>query len=290
MQGLLGRTSEIYAVNYFGVIIIVSLLECVAPQRAAADTLRLRWLGNFGLSILDTLLLRALLPVAGLGWALLCAQHRWGLFNAFKVPYWIGFAATLLALDLTAYLQHNALHRVPLLWTCHRAHHTDHDVDFTTGARFHPFESLITTTVMMLVTAALGAAPAAVFVSELLATTLTFVEHSNIRVSPFLNRVLCFALVTPDMHRVHHSMQVHETNSNFGTVFPWWDRMYGTYLEPDTSSAGRKMLKFGLSGFRDAKHQTLPWMLAQPFLHPDETAERISTPEPPEWIAGSQAR
>jgi sterol desaturase/sphingolipid hydroxylase (fatty acid hydroxylase superfamily) len=264
---MLGRASEIYAINYFGVIIVVSLLECVVPRRAAAGTLRLRWFGNFALSILDTILVRALFPVVGLGWALFCAERGWGLFNNVSLPRWVSFVLTIGILDLVYYVQHNVLHRVPVLWTLHRAHHTDHDMDFSTAARFHPIESLFTTMVVMAAIALLGAPPAAVFVSQLLTSALTFLEHGNLRLPESVNQYLHLAFVTPDMHRVHHSQDVRETNTNFGTVFPWWDRIFGTYLErPAADEAG---FTYGVAEFRDPKHQMLPWMLAQPFLHAD---------------------
>ena len=264
------------AVDYFGVIIVVSLLECVVPRRAAADTLRVRWFGNFGMSILNTILVRSLFPILGVGWALFCAARGWGLFNSLSFPRWVVFAATIAVLDLIYYVQHNALHRVPILWKIHRAHHTDNDVDFTTGARFHPFEALFTTSIELAAIAVLGAPPAAVLISALLSTTLTFLEHGNLRLPSALERLLRLALVTPDMHRIHHSEERLETNSNFGTVFPWWDRLFGTYRE--RSEADVAALSFGLAEFRGRKHQTLPWMLAQPFLKPELSAQTQPLP------------
>jgi sterol desaturase/sphingolipid hydroxylase (fatty acid hydroxylase superfamily) len=223
---------------------------------------------------MNPVLVRVLFPIVGFGWALLCADRGWGLFNRVSVPLWASFPVTVLALDLVAYLQHNLMHRLPILWRVHRLHHTDHDVDFTTGARFHPLEALFTTSVALVTIVSLGLPAAAVFVSELLSMLLTFSEHGNLRVPVSMSRLLGLAVVTPDMHRLHHSDQLRETNSNFGTVFPWWDRLFGTFLECEPQRHAD--VTFGLAEFADRKHQTLPWMLAQPFLEPDrQTSQSI---------------
>jgi sterol desaturase/sphingolipid hydroxylase (fatty acid hydroxylase superfamily) len=276
MDTFLKHASEVYAFEYFSIIIVVSTLEWVIPRRQPGDTLRLRWAGNIGITIIDTILVRFLFPMLGVGWAAFCSARGWGLFNQFAFPGWLQLVLTLIALDVVNYTQHYLLHWAPLLWRFHRTHHTDHDYDFTTGVRFHPLEAIFTTATLLGTIAALGAAPFAVLVSQLLSIAITFVEHANVRVPSSLDRVLRLFVVTPDMHRIHHSQDFRETESNFGTIFPWWDRLFGTYV--DQPAAGHERIAFGLAEFGERKHLTLPWMLALPFL-PAQNQERDPLPQ-----------
>ena len=276
MQWLVKSASDVYAVDYFGIIIVVSLLEYVVPRREPATTMRLRWVSNFGVSIIGTFAIKALFPLATVGWAAFCRDRGWGLFNQLAVPAWLTFIVTLVVLDLGAYSQHYVLHRVPWLWRVHRAHHSDHDCDFSTGARFHPLESIFTNTITLIIIATAGAPPLAVFVSQLVSTAIGFAEHGNVRVPSSLDRIVRFLLVTPDMHRIHHSQEAGEMLVNYGGTFTWWDRLFGTYR--DQAARGPAGIVFGVEGFDGRKHQTLPWILAQPFLHehgPDSATETI---------------
>lgn len=273
MEDLLARASEIYAVDYFGAIIVVALLECIVPRRAAGDALTLRWTSNFGLSILGTVLMKAMFPAFGLLGAALSHQYGFGLMNYVTLPQWIGLVVTILALDLVAYGQHYLLHRVDWLWRIHRTHHSDNDCDFTTGVRFHPLETAFTGAIAFTAVAALGAPPAFVFIATLLETFNGFLEHSNIRMARALDRLLRFTVVTPDMHRIHHSKEGGDSQTNFGTMFSWWDRLFGTYR--DQPSAGVDAMAFGVDGFEGRRHQKLHWMLAQPFLNEATDVEQI---------------
>ena len=264
MEAFLNRANEVYAVEYFGVIIALALLEWVVPRRPAGDTLRQRWIGNVGIAIVDTILVRSLFPIIGLGFAILCSERGWGLFNQFAVPRWAAFVLTIVALDLAYYAQHYLLHQIPVLWRLHQVHHSDQDYDFTTGLRFHPLESVFSTAVLLGAILALGAPPIAVLVFQLLSVGVSFVEHANLRIPSSLDRVLRMFVVTPDMHRIHHSQNMREGQSNFATTFSWWDRLFGTYV--DQPAAGHEGIAFGLAQFPERKHLTLPWMLAQPFL------------------------
>lgn len=268
MGALLHRASEGYALAYFGALIVVALLEAAIPFRPVGDTVRLRWLSNIGIAVLDTAVVRWLFPLVGVGWATFCSTRGWGFFNAFAVPAWFSFVVTVLVIDLLIYAQHFALHRVPLLWLVHRTHHTDQVFDLTTGVRFHPIETILGTAVTLVVILALGAPPVAVFAIQLLSVAFAFLEHANVRLAPSWDRLLRLIVVTPDMHRIHHSCEVREGNSNFSNVFPWWDRLFGTYIDQPTVGAAR--VAFGVEGFEDRKHLALPWMLAQPFLHADD--------------------
>jgi sterol desaturase/sphingolipid hydroxylase (fatty acid hydroxylase superfamily) len=278
LEALLKNASELYAFHYFGIIILVSLLECVAPRREPGHALRLRWVSNFGITIVDALFLRVVFPAAGLGWALYCEQRGWGVFNHMAAPLWVTLPLAVLALDLTAFGQHYLLHHVPLFWRMHRTHHSDNDCDFSTGVRFHPLESVFTTTVFTAAIALLGLPPAAVLISGLLSTVITFAEHGNIRMAPRLERALGFFVVTPGVHRIHHSSDISETNSNYGTLFTWWDRVFGTYVaEP---AAGHDRMTFGLGDFRERHHQTLRGLLIQPFANlkadPEQNREGLA--------------
>jgi len=266
---LLQHAAEVYALVYFGALLGASILEWVLPLRPAGDAIRLRWLGNVGISILDTFIVKALFPVLGVGWAAYCADRGWGLFNYVDGPAWLNVAVSIAWLDFLFYVQHVAMHRAPLLWRLHRTHHTDDDVDFTTGLRAHPTETLLANVVTFAGILMIGASPLAVFLSQLMSIALAFIGHSNVRVPPALDRALRYVIVTPDMHRVHHSVDVREGESNFSNLFPWWDRLFGSYL--DQPAAGHLDMKFGVHGFEARKHQSLPWMLAQPFLRPDRS-------------------
>lgn len=269
---MLTHASRMYAFSYFGIIILVSLLEWLVPRREPANDLRLRWLSNFGITVIDTLFLRLLFPVAGFGWAMYCAERGWGVFNQISAPAWLTFVVTLLALDLAAFAQHYLLHHVPLFWRMHRTHHSDYDCDFSTAVRFHPLESIYSTAVITITITALGLPAAAVFISQLLTTLVTFAEHGNVSVPASIDRVLRLFIVTPDVHRIHHSAAMAETNSNYGTLFPFWDRLFGTYVAEPV--AGHEHVIFGLAEFSERRHQTLRGLLSQPFAH-DPAGERL---------------
>jgi sterol desaturase/sphingolipid hydroxylase (fatty acid hydroxylase superfamily) len=260
----LTHASETYAYVYFGCVLLVALVEWAVPRRTPADMLGLRWSSNFAISLLDTFVLKAAVPVATIAWATLCAQHGWGLLNIFSWPPSIGVLVTIVVLDLVIYVQHYVLHRVPVLWRLHRTHHSDLDYDFSTAVRFHPLEALFTTSVQLGAIYALGAPPAAVFVWQMLSLASSFSSHANARIPGGVDQVLRTVFVTPDVHRIHHSQTAGESRSNFANLFTCWDRLFGTYMAQP--AAGHDHIQFGLPEFSARKHATLPWMLAQPFL------------------------
>lgn len=283
MEALLRNGAQAYAFTYFGVILVVALLEMVRPRRAPGEALRLRWFGNFSLTILGSVLVRVLFPVAGVGWAVFCEERGLGLLLHAVWPWWVELTLAVVFLDGIAYLQHVLLHRVPLLWRLHRTHHSDHEYDFTTGVRFHPFETVYSTAFLMAAVALIGASPAAVLIAQILSVALAFIEHGNVQIPAAADRVLRLVFVTPDMHRIHHSQDLREGESNFSNVFSWWDRLFGTYV--DQPAAGHDGIVFGVTELSDRKHLTLPWMLAQPFLHLETPARRHDEPE----LAGTSA-
>jgi len=279
MDLLRSRGSDVFAVAYFGTIILLSVVESSVPRRRPGDPLRLRWFGNFALAFIGIAVVKLAFPVVGVTFAAFCETRGWGLFHHIAVPLPAQFAITILVLDVAAYGQHYLLHRIPLLWRVHRTHHSDQDYDFSTNARFHPLETVYTALILMLPVLALGAPPEAVMLSQILATFSGFIDHGNFRYADTVDRVLRLFLVTPNMHRIHHSRRGEESRTNLGGMFSWWDRLFGTYL--DQPVGGQEQLAVGLDGFLDRKHLTLPWMLAQPFMN--ETAE----PQP-ESIGGQE--
>jgi sterol desaturase/sphingolipid hydroxylase (fatty acid hydroxylase superfamily) len=214
-------------------------------------------------AVLDTVLGRIVAPTGAVGFALLAEERGWGLFNRAAWPVWLELLLALFLLDLAIYLQHRVFHHVPALWRLHRMHHADLDVDVTTGARFHPVEILLSLGIKFLIIIPLGAAPLAVLLFEIALNASSMFNHSNVRVAPALERLLRCLVVTPDMHRVHHSVVRRETDSNFGFNFPWWDRLFGTYRsQPE---AGHEAMTLGIGQFSDPRELHLGRMLTQPF-------------------------
>lgn len=247
-----------------GTFLALAGLELLIPRRERRQPVAQRWFANLGLFVIDTLAVRVLVPVLLVGMAALLQERGWGLLNALELPWWFAFGLTLLVLDLAIYLQHWATHRIPILWRMHRVHHTDRDFDVTTAARFHPFEIVLSMLYKLAVVAALGPPVLAVLVFEVLFNALTVFTHSNIRLPGKVDAVIRKLLVTPDMHRVHHSTVERETNSNYGTILSAWDRFFGTYRKD--AEAGQDGVTFGLASYQDARPNGLGWSLILPFL------------------------
>jgi sterol desaturase/sphingolipid hydroxylase (fatty acid hydroxylase superfamily) len=240
----------------------MALWEVLAPRRPQVIGRLRRWPNNLGLVVIDTLIVRLLFPLAGVGMAFLAASRGWGLFNIVPLPAWLAIPAGVLLLDLTIYGQHVTFHAVPLLWRLHRMHHADLEFDVTTGLRFHPGEILLSMAIKLAAVVALGASPLAVFIFEILLNATSLFNHGNVRLPLGLDRILRFIVVTPDMHRVHHSIDRRETDSNFGFNVPWWDRLFGTYRAQPT--LGHERMTIGIPAFRDPRELRLDRMLGQP--------------------------
>jgi sterol desaturase/sphingolipid hydroxylase (fatty acid hydroxylase superfamily) len=237
--------------------------ELLAPRRPLEIGRWRRWPGNLAIAALDTLLVRLLLPTAAVGIALLGEARGWGILPALGLSGWPAVIAAIVALDLAIYLQHVLFHALPVLWRLHRMHHADLDFDVTTGGRFHPLEILLSMGWKIAIVAALGVPAAAVLVFEVLLNATSTFNHANVRMGSSLDRVLRWLLVTPDMHRVHHSTVAAEQNSNFGFNLPWWDRLLGTYRA--APAAGHEAMAIGLEQIRDPGELRLDRMLLQPF-------------------------
>jgi sterol desaturase/sphingolipid hydroxylase (fatty acid hydroxylase superfamily) len=251
---------------FAGVLASMAAWELVAPRRRQMVGRWRRWPGNLGIVVFDTVLLRLVFPAAAVGFALFAATQGWGLFNAVAAPAWLALIVSLLVLDLAIYVQHVLFHAVPALWRLHRMHHADLEFDVTTGLRFHPVEILLSMGIKLAVIAALGPPAVAVLIFEVLLNATAMFNHGNVRMPAGVDRVLRCIVVTPDMHRVHHSVLPHETNSNFGFNLPWWDRLLGTYrAQPD---AGHEGMTIGIEQFRDPRELRLDRLLTQPFRGP----------------------
>jgi len=261
---LVSHASVISTYVFFGMIILTSLLECVAPNHRTAGALGLRWIGNITIYFVCALIPRLIFPMLSFGFATICAEKGWGLLNHVALPWWLEFALTVILLDLASYALHFLSHHITPLWRLHRLHHTDQDIDFSTGIRHHPLETIIAIMFSIGVIFATGATPVAVLISQWLFQCVMFFSHANLRVPSPIERVLSRLLVTPNMHCIHHSVDLHESNSNFGNLFPWWDRLFGTYISG--AAIKPEEIMFGVSEFIGRQHLMLPWMIAQPFL------------------------
>jgi sterol desaturase/sphingolipid hydroxylase (fatty acid hydroxylase superfamily) len=249
--------------GFLGILLIMAVWEAAMPRRIRSFSRVARWPGNLGVVVLNALLVRLLLPVAAAGLALVAAARNWGLLNEMPLPGWLAILVSIVLLDLAIYLQHVMFHAVPALWRVHRMHHADLDFDVTTGVRFHPIEILLSMAIKLGVVAALGPPAVAVVVFEVMLNATSMFNHSNVFIPSCVDRVLRRFLVTPDMHRVHHSIVAQETNSNFGFNLPWWDRLLGTYQAQP--AAGHEGMTIGIEQFRDPRELRLHRMLAQPF-------------------------
>lgn len=267
MNALLQEHEALIRLGCFGgVLLLMAAWELAAPRRRLAVPRLLRWSSNLGIVVLNTLLLRVSFPLVAVGLALLAEERGWGLLQVLGAPYWLAFLLSVLLLDLAIYLQHVMFHAVPALWRLHRMHHADLDFDVTTGLRFHPVEILLSMGLKLAVVMALGPPAAAVLVFEVLLNATSMFNHGNIRLPLGADRMLRWLVVTPDMHRVHHSIHRDETNSNFGFNLPWWDRLLGTYR--DQPRDGHQAMTIGIEQFRTPADLRLDRMLIQPLRGP----------------------
>ena len=249
---------------FFGIFALVAMWELVAPRRPLTTSKIVRWFSNLGITFLNPAVVRLVFPILTVGVALLSEEKRWGLLNNFDLPYWLEVVVGVIVLDLVIYLQHVMFHAIPILWRLHMMHHADLDFDVTTGLRFHPIEIILSMVIKLSVVVLIGPPVLAVLIFEVLLNATSMFNHGNIHLPSRIDRKLRLLVVTPDMHRVHHSVVIRETNSNFGFNLPWWDRLLGTYR--DQPAAGHQGMTIGIAQFRNPRRLTLPWMLALPFI------------------------
>ena len=250
---------------FSGILGAMALWELAAPRRVLTVPKLLRWINNIGIVVMNSFLLRIIFPSAAVGVSVFAQKHGWGLFNHFRLPYWVDVVLSVVALDFIIYLQHVMFHAIPVFWRIHRMHHADLDLDVTTGIRFHPIEIILSLLIKFAVVVMLGTPVPAVIMFEVILNATSMFNHGNVRMPLIIDRALRWFIVTPDMHRVHHSVEDYETNTNFGFNLTWWDCLLGTYR--DQPRMGHKDMTIGLRGFRDTKRcMMLHGMLAIPFI------------------------
>lgn len=262
---LLANEKEVRMSFFFGMLAIIGLWEVFAPRRVLTISKTVRWINNLGLVFFNSFILRVLFPAAAVGVASFAQQQGWGLFNYVDVPFWFAVVASVIIMDFVIYLQHVMVHAIPVLWRLHRVHHADLDYDVTTGSRFHTIEIILSMLIKFATILLLGPSVVAVIIFEIILNATAMFNHGNIGLPKTLDKYLRFILVTPDMHRVHHSVEDDEANSNFGFSLPWWDRLFGTYR--DQPREGHIGMTIGINKFREPKQVSwLPGMLALPFI------------------------
>jgi len=250
--------------TFTGIFAGLAAWEVMAPRRKLTTPKAQRWFANLTIIALNPLSVALIFPILPTGMALLAAEHNWGLLNHPAIPYWMKVFVGAIVLDFVVYTQHVLHHAVPTLWRLHMVHHADLDYDLTTGLRFHPIEIVVSMAIKLSAIAALGPPPMAVLIFELALNATAMFNHGNIELHHGIDRFLRRLVVTPDMHRIHHSVIIRETNCNFGFCLPWWDRLFGTYK--DQPEKGHTDMTIGLSQFRDPARLTLPRLLILPFV------------------------
>ena len=261
---VMANQSSIRMGFFFGMLGIMALWELAAPRRVLTVSKSVRWLNNLAIVFLNSILLRLVFPAAAVGMAAFVGEQGWGILNYYEIPFGLAVIGSVVAMDFIIYLQHVMVHAVPALWRIHRMHHADLDFDVTTGSRFHPIEIFLSMLIKFATIVVLGPPVLAVVIFEVLLNATSMFNHSNVRLPKQLDRVLRRIVVTPDMHRVHHSVEDDEANSNFGFNLPWWDLLFGTYR--DQPRAGHTGMTIGIHKFRATKEVSwLPGMLWLPF-------------------------
>ncbi|QIA63368.1 sterol desaturase family protein [Vibrio astriarenae] len=248
---------------FIGILFICTVWEIIVPKRSLTQSKWFRWSNNLGLVALNGLLLKITLPLLAIDVALVTEDQGFGVFNWLSLPLWLSVPITVFVLDCVIYWQHRLFHQVPLLWKLHRMHHSDQDIDVTTGARFHPIEIVLSMLIKIVAVAIIGAPAIAVLIFEILLNGSAMFNHSNARLSTDLDRLLRTAIVTPDMHRVHHSTIRKECDSNYGFFLSIWDRCFGSYI--DQPQHGHQGMQIGVDRFRARNEQRIDKMLTQPF-------------------------
>ncbi len=248
---------------FAAIFAVVAIAEVFSPRRKLLVSKQKRWINNILLNFTDTIILRLVFPILPVGIAFFCAGKGWGMLNYFHFPLWIAAICGVVLLDLTIYWQHKMFHLVPVFWRLHKVHHIDQDIDVTTGLRFHPLEMILSMIIKMTAVAAIGAPPVSVVIFEILLNGTTMFNHGNLYIPLAADRIIRLLIVTPDMHRVHHSVIVKETNSNYGFNFSFWDRIFQTYRK--APEAGHEQMKIGLNGYYELKYLQFLQMLIIPF-------------------------
>lgn len=249
---------------FLGTLGMIGIWQVVAPKRPQTVSTLWRWLNNFGVTFLNTFLLRLLFPILAVGLAAIAEENGWGILNIIEIPIALSIVIAVILQDLVIYWQHVIFHRVGFLWRFHKMHHADVDYDVSTGARFHPVEIILSMLLKLVVVFLLGPPVVAVIIFEILLSSVAMFNHANAGLPEKIDQMMRKIVVTPDMHRVHHSVIRGEHNSNYGFNLPWWDYLFGTYLSQP--SAGHDKMTIGLSEYQEERKQSILWMLSLPFV------------------------
>ena len=250
---------------FAAIFFVMALSEKTAPRRILLQSKTKRWISNLGMQIIDVVVLRLIFPLFSVGIAVICAQRGWGLLNYYQIAPLPSLIIGVAALDFVIYLQHRMFHVVPVFWRVHMVHHTDQDIDVTTALRFHPLEIILSLLIKFTAVAAIGAPPLSVLIFEIMLNGAAMFNHGNVGIPLSFDRMIRMVLVTPDMHRVHHSVIARETNSNYGFSFSWWDKLLGTYIAQPQE--GHDKMKIGLNGYHDDRSLKLSALLMMPFSY-----------------------
>ncbi len=275
-DSLLANEPVLRLTAFLGILLVLAVAEQARPRRRTAALRKTRWPGNLGIVVVDTLVVRIFAPALPVAFAILAEERGWGLLNAVALPAWADLLAGLLLLDLMIYLQHVTVHKVPLLWRLHRMHHADTHIDVSTALRFHPLEILGSVLIKLAAVAALGPSAAAVLLFEVILNGMAMFNHANLGLPQPVDRLLRRVLVTPDMHRVHHSVHPDETDSNYGFNLSLWDRLFGTYRAQPRD--GHAAMQIGLAEFREPGENRLDRLLTQPFRAPAPLRQPVPGP------------
>ena len=263
LERLLQNQNDLHSIVLASALAATLLWEMWFPRRGAAVPRAKRWRLNFLLMFINMLVLYAVVPVTTVTVALVSKDAGWGLFNQVQMPFVLAFASSVLLMDFARYGQHLLMHRVPVLWRIHRVHHADPDLDVTSSLRFHPIETLIGVLTDSIVIVAFGVPAAAVVLYRMARVFASTIVHGNVRIPPALEDKLRLVLVTPDMHRIHHSVLEHEQGRNLSGGLSWWDYLFGTYVP--TPSEDYRTMQLGLSGYSNARASSLRAALVDPF-------------------------
>ncbi len=248
---------------FAAVLAIMAILEALFPRRKRTQGRGRRWVTNLGLVVIDSVAVKLLVPITALAAAEIASAKGWGLFALVDLPVVFEIVAAVILLDLAIYGQHIASHKLPILWRFHKVHHADRDIDVTTGTRFHPVEIVLSMFYKCLCVLLIGPAVIAVFIFEVVLNATAMFNHANVRLPSWLDRGIRMILVTPDMHRVHHSVIRRETDSNYGFSLSVWDRLFRTYIPQP--AAGHDRMTIGLSQYQTSRPSSLTWCLNLPF-------------------------
>ena len=247
---------------FISILLLMMGAEALFPRKNRALGRTHRWVSNLLIVIIDSIFVRLLFPIVAVGVAALSVKNGWGLLNLTPLPDWLEIVVAIIMLDMAIYWQHVAFHRIPFFWSFHKVHHVDRDIDVTTGLRFHPIEIVFSLAYKLAVVLVLGAPVLAVILFEIILNGCALFNHSNVKLPLSVDRVLRRFIVTPDMHRVHHSIHMHETNSNYGFSLSLWDRIFKSYI--DQPKAGHDDMVIGLEEHQTKAPASLSWSLLLP--------------------------